>query len=102
LPRDLYVPIPGSGSGRINEAIEIGGPELLIETIRDYLGIPINHYAQVDFYGFRRLVAAIDGVEVWFPNPARDTMSDLNVPEAGCVRLDPDNALGFVRSRAFQ
>ncbi|HEU5083820.1 MAG TPA: LCP family protein [Acidimicrobiales bacterium] len=102
LPRDLYVPIPGHGSGRINEPIEIGGPELLIETIQDYLGIPINHYAQVDFYGFRRLVDAIDGVQLWFPNPVRDQRSGLDVPEPGCITLDPDNALGFVRSRAYQ
>lgn len=102
LPRDLYVPIPGHGSGRINEPIELGGPELLIETIQDYLGIPINHYAQVDFYGFRRLVDAIDGVQLWFPNPVRDQRSGLDVPEPGCITLDPDNALGFVRSRAYQ
>lgn len=102
LPRDLYVPIPGAGNGRINEAIEIGGPELLVETIQDYLGIPINHYAQVDFFGFRRLVRAIDGVPLWFPYAVRDQRSGLHVPEPGCVTLDAGNALGFVRSRAYQ
>lgn len=101
LPRDLWVPIPGHGTGRINEAIELGGPEVLVETIQDYLGVPVHHYAQVDFAGFRRLVAAIDGVELWFPHPARDLRSGLDVPEAGCVRLDPTNALGFVRSRYY-
>lgn len=102
LPRDLYVPIPGHGDGRINKAIEVGGPELLIETIQSYLGIPINHYAQVDFYGFGRLVDALDGVALYFPHPARDGRSGLDVPESGCVTLDPANALGFVRSRAYQ
>lgn len=102
LPRDLWVPIPDHGNGRINEAIELGGPELLVETIQDYLGIPINHYAQVDFHGFGRLVAAIDGVEIYFPNPVRDQRSGLTVPEPGCITLDPRNALGFVRSRAYQ
>lgn len=102
LPRDLYVPIPGVGNDRINVAIEVGGPALLVETIQDYLGIPINHYAQVDFYGFGRLVNAINGVRVWFPNPVRDPMSGLDVPDAGCVTLDAANALGFVRSRAYQ
>jgi len=102
LPRDLYVPIPGHGQGRINQAIELGGPELLVETIQAYLGIPINHYAQVDFYGFGRLVAALDGVALYFPHPVRDGRSGLDVPEAGCVTLDPANALGFVRSRAYQ
>jgi LCP family protein required for cell wall assembly len=102
LPRDLWVPIPGHGNGRINEAIELGGPELLVETIQDYLGIPVNHYAQVDFHGFGRLVDAIDGVEIHFPNPVRDQRSGLSVPEPGCITLDPRNALGFVRSRAYQ
>lgn len=102
LPRDLWVPIPGHGNGRINEAIELGGPELLVDTIQSYLGIPINHYAQVDFHGFGRLVEAIDGVEIYFPNPVRDQRSGLSVPEPGCVTLDAPNALGFVRSRAYQ
>ena len=102
LPRDLWVPIPGHGNGRINEAIELGGPELLVATIQGYLGIPVNHYAQVDFHGFGRLVDAIDGVEIYFPNPVRDQRSGLDVPEPGCVSLDARNALGFVRSRAYQ
>jgi len=102
LPRDLYVPIPGYGSGRINQAIELGGPQLLIETIQGYLGIPINHYGQVDFYGFGRLVDALDGVKMYFEHPARDPRSGLDVPDSGCVSLDSANALGFVRSRAYQ
>lgn len=102
VPRDLFVPIPGHGNGRINEAIQLGGPELLVETIQGYLGIPINHYAQVDFQGFARLVDAIDGVEIYFENPVRDDRSGLSVPEPGCITLDARNALGFVRSRAYQ
>lgn len=102
LPRDLWVPIPGNGNGRINEAIELGGPELLVDTVQGYLGIPINHYVQVDFQGFGRLVDAIDGVEIYFPNPVRDPRSGLDVPEPGCISLDARNALGFVRSRAYQ
>ncbi len=103
IPRDLYVPIGGSaGSSRINNAIQVGGPELLIETIQDYFGIPINHYVQVDFEGFTTIVEALDGVPVFFPHPVRDLKSGLDVPEAGCVTLDARNALGFVRSRAYQ
>ena len=103
LPRDLWVPVAGtSGSDRINAAVQIGGPEGLIETIQDYFGIPINHYVQVDFYGFGRLVDALDGVPMYFPHPVRDLRSGLDVPEAGCLTLDPRNALGFVRSRAYQ
>ena len=103
IPRDLYVPIAGSaGNSRINSAIQIGGPELLIETIQDYFGIPVNHYVQVDFEGFTTIVDALDGVPVYFPHPVRDLKSGLDVPDAGCVTLDAQNSLGFVRSRAYQ
>lgn len=103
IPRDLFVPIAGSsGSSRINAAIQVGGPELLIETIQDYFGIPVNHYVQVDFEGFSKVVEALDGVPLYFPHPVRDVRSGLDVPEAGCVTLDAGDALGFVRSRAYQ
>lgn len=102
LPRDLWVPLASGGSNRINAAIQSGGPEDLIDTIEGYLGIPIHHYVQVDFAGFRGLVSVIDGVKVWFDLPARDRRSGLSVEQAGCVTLDPDQALAYVRSRAYE
>lgn len=103
IPRDLWVPVAGTrGNDRINTAVQVGGPEALIQTITDFFGIPINHYVQVDFEGFGELVEALDGVPVYFPHPVRDLRSGLDVDEAGCVNLDARNALGFVRSRAYQ
>jgi LCP family protein required for cell wall assembly len=102
LPRDLWVPLASGGSNRINAAIEIGGPEDLINTVEQYLGIPINHYVQVDFAGFRGLVSVIDGVKVWFDKPARDRRSGLSVEQPGCVTLDPQQALAYVRSRHYE
>ena len=103
VPRDLWVPVAGTrGNDRINTAVQIGGPESLIQTIQDYFGIPINHYVQVDFQGFGELVEALDGVPIYFDHPVRDLRSGLAVDEAGCVQLDARNALGFVRSRAYQ
>lgn len=102
LPRDLWVPYGDTGDhARINTAIFRGNgrPDVLIEVMRDYLGIPIHHYVQVDFAGFRELVAAIDGVPVYFPNPARDQHSGLSILETGCVTLDPVQALAYARSR---
>ena len=104
IPRDLAVPIAGSGSdqpNRINTAFE-RGPEGLIATIRQSLGIEIDHYAQVDFNGFRGVVDAVGGVTVYFPSPARDKLSGLDVRTAGCVQLDGDEALSYVRSREYQ
>ena len=102
LPRDLYVPIAGTrGSARINSAIQ-GGPARLVATITDNFDIPIHHYLEVDLQGFRDLVDAVDGVPVYFPDPVRDRQSGLSVPEAGCVTLDPVQALAFARSRTYE
>lgn len=56
----------------------------------------------VDFAGFREVVAAIGGVEVYFPRPARDAGSGLIIEEAGCQVLDAEMALAYARSRHYQ
>ena len=101
LPRDLYLPIGGDGDpNRINAAFAFGGAESLIKTIEGSLGVPIHHYAEVDFAGFIDLVDAVGGVTIDFPNPSYDLKTGLNVP-AGPVKLDSTQALAFVRSRTF-
>lgn len=105
IPRDLAVPIAGSGSAaprRINTAFERGGPAMLIDTIDQALGIPIDHYAEVDFDGFRGIVEAVGGVTVYFPSPTRDKMTGLDIPRAGCVELDGEGALKYVRAREYE
>lgn len=102
IPRDLWVPLASGGNQRINTAIQIGGAPELIDTIEGYLGIPIHHYAQVDFAAFRELVDVIGGVDVWFEHPTRDRQAGLSVPEPGCIRLEPDQALAYVRARHLQ
>jgi LCP family protein required for cell wall assembly len=87
---------------KINSAYSVGGPGTLIETIDEYLGIPINHFVAVDFAGFQKVVTAIGGVEVYFPYPARDSGSGLDVPEAGCQLLDPGQALAYSRARYYE
>jgi LCP family protein required for cell wall assembly len=102
LPRDLYVPIAGTGgSARINAAIQ-GGPARLVATITDALDLPVHHYVEVDFAGFRELVEAVDGVPVYFPEPVRDRRSGLDVATPGCITLDPVQALAYARSRAYE
>lgn len=102
IPRDLYVPIPGNGKDKINAAFAIGGAPLLIETIQSALGIEINHYAEVDFSGFERIVDTVGGVNVYVDAPARDPMTGLDIPVAGCSKLDGYQALAFVRSRYYE
>jgi polyisoprenyl-teichoic acid--peptidoglycan teichoic acid transferase len=103
IPRDLYVPIAGTdGSDRVNVAYALGGAERLLTTVQDGLGIRINHFAEVDFVGFRESVDALGGVSVFVPNPARDSVSGLDLPRPGCVELNGEQALAWVRSRHYE
>ncbi|MCX7621298.1 MAG: LCP family protein [Acidimicrobiales bacterium] len=101
LPRDLYVRIPpDTRSYKINHAYAFGGISKLIETIYVNFGIPIHHYAIVDFAGFENLVDLLDGVPMYFPWPAQDTETGLYQFDApGCITLDGSHALAFARSR---
>ena len=109
FPRDLWLPIAGTGEeDRINAAVQ-GGADRLVATISENFDVPIHHYAQIDFRGFKGLVNAIDGVRIPFPAPVRDydrelgrTLTGLDIPEPGCVTLDGDQALAYVRSRHYE
>lgn len=103
LPRDLWVPISGTGkSERINTAYATGGAQQLIDTIHDDFGIEINHYVEVDFSTFKGVVDAVGGVPMYFDKQMRDTNSGLYVDKAGCRTLDGESALAFARSRHLQ
>jgi LCP family protein required for cell wall assembly len=101
IPRDLYMPIAETGGSQKINAAYNGGPSRLILTVQQSLGIPINHYLEVDFVSFAKLVDALGGITIDFPNPAFDRGSGLDVQEAGAVELDGPQALGFVRSRHY-
>lgn len=98
FPRDLWVDIPGKSQNRMNSALEFGGADLLIETIKQDFGIDINHYVQVDFAGFQSMVKLLDGMPVYFSTPVKD-QDGLNVQTAGCTTLDQYSALDYVRAR---
>ncbi len=113
IPRDLWVPIPGFEDNKINAAFQLGGPGLLVDTIEEHLGIPINNYVSVDLAGFEGLVDVVDHVDLYFEHPSRDfnpsppsgpprSMSGFAMPETACQALSPDMALAFVRSRNYQ
>lgn len=102
FPRDLWIPMADTGENdRINSAYG-RGRQVLVDTIRQDFGVEINNYIEVDFAGFKGLVEAIGGVPMYFDTPMRDTHTGLDVPEPGCVNLDPDQALAFARSRYLE
>ncbi|HEX2153454.1 MAG TPA: LCP family protein [Acidimicrobiia bacterium] len=102
IPRDLKVEIPGEGTDKVNAAYAFGGPELLVDTVAQATGIPINHYLEVDFGGFAGIVDALGGIELDFPAPARDLKSGLEVDEAGSQVVDGATALAYARSRSYE
>jgi len=99
IPRDLYLPLDGGSTNRINAAFYFGGPRSLVSTIQSQLGIGIDHYLQVDLAGFLGLVDALGGVTIDIPNPAYDLGSGLRLETSGPTLLDGDTALAYVRSR---
>ncbi len=81
IPRDLQLPIPGTGEDRINTANVYGyvngypggGPALLDATIESNFGIPVDGYLMADFHAFVRLVDALGGIEIDVSEPLHDT-----------------------------
>lgn len=101
LPRDLWVDIPGHGKDKINAAYAYGGSTLMVQTIKQNFNVEINHYVEIDFVGFMAMVDELGGIEIHFPNPARDLSSGLSV-DAGTQILDGKTALAYARSRKYQ
>ncbi|MDA3638645.1 LCP family protein [Mycobacterium xenopi] len=99
IPRDSYVPIPGYGGDKINAAFAMGGAPLLAQTVEQATGLRLDHYVEIGFSGFARLVDALGGVTVCPTAAVDDPLAGIDLP-AGCQRADGRAALGYVRSRA--
>ncbi|WP_052036157.1 LCP family protein [Tumebacillus flagellatus] len=101
IMRDTYVDIPGVGKSKINAAFADGGPELLIDTVQNFLKIPIHYYVATDFEGFAKIVDAIGGIDVNVPEDfvhADDGIYDINLKK-GQQHLNGQQALEYVRFR---
>ncbi|MFI6514781.1 LCP family protein [Spirillospora sp. NPDC050679] len=108
FPRDSMVQIPeckkdGGGMipGRldmINSAYAQGGPACTWRTIESLTGIHIDHYVEVDFSGFKRVVDALDGVEICVPKRIDDPKAELHLKKGRQI-VRGDQALGYVRTR---
>jgi len=103
FPRDLWVNIPGVGEQRLNTAFPYGGWELLSDTFAANFGFRPDHYAMVDFQGFKHLVDVLDGVVVDVGEHMEDEchMNDSGwcVVEPGEVEMNSDESLWYVRAR---
>ena len=98
LHRDTEVEIEGNGVQKLNAAYAIGGPALAIKTVSQMAGVPISHYAEINFDGFKDVVDALGGVEVDVPMEINDDMAGGHV-DAGLQTLSGEQALILCRAR---
>ena len=101
--RDLYLPIPGHGSDRINAAYAYGGSPLLVKTLRENFDITIDGTLEVDFSQFANLIDTLGGVELQLRQDEaevinRDTGSALT---EGIHRLTGAQTLSYSRIRSL-
>jgi polyisoprenyl-teichoic acid--peptidoglycan teichoic acid transferase len=110
IPRDMWVDIPGFGYSKINNAYAFGelyklpggGPGLAMKTVENFLGIPIQYYAQVEFTAFARMIDDIGGICMDIPKRVRVGVLDENgttTVKKGHQCLSGKVALGYARAR---
>src|SRR5215831_1878772 len=98
LPRDSWVNIPGHGMSKINAALGLGGPQLMVQTVEQATGLTINDYVEVNFLGFVKVIDALGGVNICLPYAVDDPDSGLRMA-AGVHHVDGITALEFARDR---
>ncbi|WP_431220038.1 LCP family protein [Leifsonia xyli] len=99
IMRDLWVPIPGNGSAKINAALAWGGTPLAIQTVEQLLGARIDHVAIIDFAGLKQMTNALGGVDVDSPVAFTTVRPPHYSFVKGMNHLDGDQALAFARER---
>lgn len=99
LPRDLFLPIPDTNNQNRVDASLNQGPSQLVKTVEDSLGIPINHFVELNFDTFQQVVTALGGVHMYFPVPVKDAYSQLRITTPGCHYLNGFESLALVRAR---
>jgi LCP family protein required for cell wall assembly len=98
LPRDSWVNIPGHGMNKINSALGLGGPQLMVQTIEQATGLTINDYVEVNFLGFVKVIDALGGVNICLPYAVDDSYSGLRM-SAGVHHVNGITALEYARDR---
>lgn len=107
IPRDSRVNIRGRKSmDKINHAHSYGGPNLAIQTVKDFLNIDLEYYVTVDYYAVKEIVDAIGGVELDVPqrmyySDPTDSPPLLIGIQPGLQTLNGDKALEYLRFRSY-
>ncbi|MFE4701709.1 LCP family protein [Streptomyces sp. NPDC056738] len=109
IPRDTLVtrpscPLPSGGSTAVaygamfNSAYAVGGPVCAVKTVESITNVRMDHYIEIDFAGFAKLVDALGGVTVTTDQDIDDDKSHLHL-DAGTHHLNGKQALALARTR---
>jgi LCP family protein required for cell wall assembly len=98
IPRDSWASIPGWGSDKINAALVVGGPELLVATVERLTGIQLDAYVLTGFEDFQKMVTAVGGFDIRIPYPISDRWARAYFRK-GPEHLNGREALAFSRVR---
>ncbi|WP_424886450.1 LCP family protein [Streptomyces sp. SAI-126] len=109
IPRDTLVtrpscPLESGGSTAVsygamfNSAYAVGGPVCAVKTVESITNVRMDHYIEIDFSGFAKLVNALGGVTVTTDEDIDDDDSHLHL-KAGTHHLDGKRALALARTR---
>lgn len=96
--RDTLVDMGEYGQNKLNAAHALGGAALAVQTVSELAGVPISHYAEINFDGFKDVVDALGGVEVDVPMEIDDQDAGGHL-DAGPQTLNGDQALILCRAR---
>jgi LCP family protein required for cell wall assembly len=112
IPRDMWVNIPGFGYSRINTAYSSGegnklpggGPELARKTVEQFIGVPVQYYAQIDFYTFVEFIDLIGGIDIYNDeelrlDPVGGGKDKIRLTCCGMRHMGGEKALAYVRYR---
>ncbi|MCM3741825.1 LCP family protein [Oceanobacillus luteolus] len=104
IPRDTLVEIAGRGhEDKINHAHAYGGKKMTIETVENFLDIPIDYYATVNFDAFKNIIDILGGVTVDVPFNFEQNSDDRKAEKLqfyeGEMELDGRHALAYARMR---
>ncbi len=102
IPRDTWVNVPGYGGSKINAANRRGGPETLVSTVQNLLGVPVDGYVLLSLNALRDLTNASGGVNLNVPERMKydDNAGKLHVDlQPGMQHLSGSQVEGFLRFR---
>jgi polyisoprenyl-teichoic acid--peptidoglycan teichoic acid transferase len=102
IPRDMWTLIPGTDYYKINTAYFLGGPQLATDTVEQFLGVPVDYYAQIDFNAFVKFIDSLGGLDMKIREAIKvDPVGPGNtiILEPGTQTLSGAVALAYARNR---